>query len=96
MNHKTITGTRLFTALLAALIVCAGCAGSAGNAETSGTTENTSSPSSDETTASLTSDDLPEKDFGGREFRIFSRLNPWYHGNWLVEEADDHVINNPN
>ena len=93
MNGKIRKSTRHLAVLLAALLVCSGCAGSAGNDDTSGTTENTSSPSSEETTTSLMSDDLPENDFEGREFRIFSRLNPWYHGNWLVEEADGDVLN---
>ena len=86
------TGTRLFALLLAALLCCVGCGGNAAGSGTSGSDE-TSSAEPDETTADPMKDNLPEKNFGGKEFHIFSRLNAWYHGNWLVEEADGDVLN---
>ena len=77
--------------MLAALLCCAGCGGNAAGTETSG--GETSSAETDTVAEDLMKDNLPEKNFGGKEFHIFSRLNAWYHGNWLVEEADGDVLN---
>lgn len=38
-------------------------------------------------------DDLPEKDYEGYNFRIYSRNTVWFHGNITVEELDGEVLN---
>jgi len=38
-------------------------------------------------------DNLPELDYNGYEFRIFTRVQAWYHGNWIAEEANGEVLN---
>lgn len=38
-------------------------------------------------------DDIPELDFEGYEFRIYTRHKDWFHGDMMVDEANGEILN---
>ena len=80
-------------ALLASMAVAAASCGDSGTVQTP--TDSTGSADETEAAAEDRSyvDDLPEKDFEGYEFRIFSRVQAWFHGEWLTEEQNGSILN---
>ncbi|MBQ2707887.1 MAG: hypothetical protein IJF67_06440 [Clostridia bacterium] len=45
------------------------------------------------TTSDPTKDELPERDFGGYEFRIVCRNSGMFHGRWLTDEENGDLLN---
>ncbi len=89
---------RLFTLLLAALLV-SGSLLSCGNAETTVTEDTAADTAAGDTTPAETEtegipdDKLPELDYNGTEFNAYTRTRWFFHGELLVEEANGDVLN---
>ncbi len=89
--------TRIFTALLAALLV-SGSLLSCGNTEST-TTNDTADTTSGETapaeteTEGIPADKLPELDYNGAEFNALTRTRWFFHGELFLEEATGDVLN---
>lgn len=82
--------SKLITILLLVSIL-ASCGAQSGTTDTTDVSGDTTAP---ETTIDMSEiDELPEKNFGGYEFRILSRTPGWCYGAWLVEEETGEVLN---
>lgn len=78
--------------LIAAIFIGLTACGSPG-AQQDTTAAVTTQGLSEAVTENLYADNLPEKDFGGYEFKIFTRQQAWYHGEWLAEEENGEILN---
>ena len=77
--------------LLALTMLCSACGTVAENhPDIPGTTDSTQPTTTDDPLKDAIPDDL---NYSGREFRIFSRLQPWFNGNWTVEEETGELLN---
>lgn len=86
MYKKLLAGFIVTILLISALASCADDNKVGGLETTSATTDT----APDETELS---DDLPEANFDGYVFRIYSRNNRWFHGRITVDELDGEVLN---
>lgn len=96
MKHARITATLMLAAMLAAaLSSCGGEAADtpANTAAPADPADNTVQTENVETEDLSMKDNLPEKDFGGYEYRIITRNEAWFHGAWVTEETDGEAIN---
>lgn len=90
------TALKFISAILLAAIA-AGCVACGSSESGLSTNDGTSAPDDSSAVESAGeksyTDDLPDADFEGYEFRIFSRVQAWYHGEWLTEEQNGDILN---
>lgn len=91
MKNTSFKIISLLLAIIFASGIFAGCGGGGSDAVASGTAEATTA--AEETTAAETelTDNLPEKDFGGRDFKVLIRTE-WAYEFKITEETGD-VVN---
>ena len=83
---------KLLATLLAFTLLATACGTPA--AKPSDETTSSSGDISSDTADDLSKDNLPgDLDFSGREFRIFSRLQPWFNGSWVSGEETGEILN---
>lgn len=85
MFYRKLVGLIAIILLLSVLASCAG--------ETTGGIETTSPVAEAAAEETELSDDLPEANFEGYVFRVYSRNNRWFHGRITVDELDGEVLN---
>ena len=91
MNNrkKLISGVILISMFASLAVGCGAPAEGENPTDGDNPTDGGTASSTVEVTDNSTEDELPEKDYDGYEFRIFTRANDWYRGEWLCESTGD-------